>query len=433
MLDKPLPKTWKRVKVADISGAKGAAVSGPFGSNIGKKFFVAEGVPVIRGNNLTLGEEKFIDNGFIFITEKKAYELRNCEAISDDIIFTAAGTLGQVGVIPKKTKFPKYIISNKQLRLRCDKNIALPIYCYYWFSSWFMRVYIKNQNTGSSIPLITLNTLRNLPVNLPPIDVQNNIIAILSAYDDLIESNNRRIKILEEMAQTICNEWFVKFRFPWHSKVRMVKSELGDMPEGWGVKQLNDVIDIRSGFAFKSGTFTHEGKYRLVTIRNVQNGKFVAESDSRLQDIPEKTPEYCLLKNGDILLSLTGNVGRVCLCYGKDYLLNQRVAKLVPKDKADWSYVYFMYLQPQFRTKLEMISTGVAQQNLSPVEMGKIKILYPTEILRKSYGDLCNPILKNILMLFQKNSILNQARDLLLPRLISGELNIENLNIKVNN
>jgi type I restriction enzyme S subunit len=111
--------------------------------------------------------------------------------------------------------------------LRCDTDIALPEYLYYWFSSSKIREYIINQNTGASVPLITLGILRSLPVNLPPLPTQRKIAAILSVYDDLIENNTRRIAILEEMAQSLYREWFVHFRFPEHEKKRLVESELG--------------------------------------------------------------------------------------------------------------------------------------------------------------------------------------------------------------
>ena len=102
-----IPEGWDATTVEKIGASRKSIVSGPFGSNIGKKFFVEDGVPVIRGNNLTLGINKFIDRGFVFITEEKAYELRNCDALPGDIIFTAAGTLGQVGLIPQNPKYPK--------------------------------------------------------------------------------------------------------------------------------------------------------------------------------------------------------------------------------------------------------------------------------------------------------------------------------------
>jgi type I restriction enzyme S subunit len=113
---------WPVVSLADVaSPEKRAIISGPFGSNIGKRFFVPYGVPVIRGNNLANPDLKFSDDGFVYITEEKAATL-NCWAYPDDLIFTAAGSLGQVGVIPKNGRHPRYTISNKQLRIRLDKT-----------------------------------------------------------------------------------------------------------------------------------------------------------------------------------------------------------------------------------------------------------------------------------------------------------------------
>ena len=243
MTDQHLPPGWRELTAEDIAApGDGNIVSGPFGSNISRKFFVEEGVPVIRGNNLTLGDKKFVDEGYVFVTEQKAHELRNCEAVAGDLVFTAAGTLGQVGLIPNGSRFPRYIISNKQLRLRCDTAEVAPDYLYYWFSSPHMRQYIINQNVGSSVPLITLGVLRHLPILLRPLPTQRKIAAILSAYDDLIENNTRRIAILEKMAQLLYREWFVHFRFPGHESVPMADSEVGSIPEGWRVVQISGMV-----------------------------------------------------------------------------------------------------------------------------------------------------------------------------------------------
>ncbi|MDD5417079.1 MAG: restriction endonuclease subunit S, partial [Candidatus Aenigmarchaeota archaeon] len=251
---------------------------------------------------------------------------------------------------------------------RKKEEVSNSAYVYYLsISDGIRKPAEKSMYGASGRQRADLDVIKNIVLKVPSLSIQQKIVSILSTYDDLIENNNRKIKILEEMAQTIYSEWFVKFRFPGHIKANMVKSELGEIPEGWSIKQLNDIIDIQSGFAFKSDTFIDDGKYGLITIKNVQDGRFVADCDSRLQAIPDKMPGYCLLKDGDILLSLTGNVGRVCLCYGDHYLLNQRVAKLVPKTEIDKAFSYFMYFQSQFRAKLENISTGVAQQNLSPI------------------------------------------------------------------
>ncbi|MBI2185132.1 MAG: restriction endonuclease subunit S [Thaumarchaeota archaeon] len=212
-----IPKSWGVVSINDIKvGIKGAVVSGPFGSNIGKRFFVDRGVPVIRGNNLTgSGEKRFIDEGFVFVTEQKAEELKSCTAIPNDLIFTAAGTLGQVGLIPEDCRYPKYIISNKQLRARVDEHKALPLFLFYWFSSPLVKMLINHRKTGTSIPVINLSVLRSLPVILPSLTEQRQLVSILQSVDKKIKAEEKRKSILQQLFKTtlhklMCGEIRVK-------------------------------------------------------------------------------------------------------------------------------------------------------------------------------------------------------------------------------
>jgi restriction endonuclease S subunit len=177
-----LPPDWRWARLDEIkSGGKRAIVSGPFGSNIGKRFFVESGVPLIRGCNLTKGEKLFVEEGFVFITEEKADELRSCTALPGDLIFTAAGTIGQVGLIPNNCRYPKYVISNKQLRARVDLSRASPEFLFRWFSTPMVQRILSETKTGSSIPLITLGILRSVPIPLPPLTDQQRIAATLTA------------------------------------------------------------------------------------------------------------------------------------------------------------------------------------------------------------------------------------------------------------
>jgi type I restriction enzyme S subunit len=186
---------------------KGSIISGPFGSNISSKYFKDSGIPVIRGNNLTVESKKFIDDGFAFVSPDKADELR-AYAIEDDLIFTAAGTIGQVGIIEKGAKFKKYVISNKQLRVRLDKHKVNPLYAYYWYSSPWMVKDINNKNTGSTVPLINLSILRELEIRIPKERaVQDDIADIISALDAKIEMNDQLISVLEATAKLIFDYW----------------------------------------------------------------------------------------------------------------------------------------------------------------------------------------------------------------------------------
>lgn len=421
-----VPAGWIRTTAVDVAAPeRGAIVSGPFGSDIGKRFFAESGVPVIRGSNLTLGLRPFVEKGFVYVTAEKAHELRKCQALRGDIVFTAAGTLGQVGFIPPTSHFDRYIISNKQLRLRVNRERLDPLFAYFWFSQPAMRLHMQQSNRGSSVPLITLAVLRSLPVLLPPLATQRRIASILSAYDDLIANSERRIAILEDMARRIFREWFVDFRLPGHEAVPMVDTEGGRLPEGWDRVELKKVVNFRSGFAFKSETFSEHGKHRLITIKNVQDGAFDPETVSRIEFLPGNLPAHCILKDGDILLSLTGNVGRACLIYDGPFLLNQRVAKLEPVNDFDRTFTYCMFRDPSMRTKLEQISTGVAQQNLSPVLASQLTFACPPRLLRQRFAELAGPMTEAIVQLYSTSQRLRVSRDLLLPRLVSGELSVE--------
>ena len=282
---------------------------------------------------------------------------------------------------------------------------------------------------GAAQPLVTQTVLKQVEISVPPLPVQRRIAGILSAYDELMENSQRRIRILEAMARALYREWFVHFRFPGHEKIPRVASPLGDIPKGWEVRMLGDLVQFKSGFAFKSSTFTANGEHRLVTIRNVQDGAFNPESDSRMDELPESLPEYCVLKDGDILLSLTGNVGRVCLVYDGPFLLNQRVSKLAPAEAFDWALTYCMFREPDMRTKLEQLSNGVAQQNLSPVLAAKMGFALPPRTERERFAALAEPLVRRIVQLYSTIQNLRRTRDLLLPRLLSGQVKLAELEV----
>ena len=249
LFDRELPEGWALTNVDAIKASeKSACVAGPFGSNISSKYFVAEGVPVIRGSNLTDDLTRFVPENFVFVSPERAASYRAQHVRAGDLVFTCWGTIGQVGLIPANGPFPEYVISNKQLKLRPNTGFADPLYLFYYFASPQMVAHVKNRAIGAAVPGINLGILKALEVVLPPLADQRRIASILSAYDDLIENNTRRIAILEEMARRIYEEWFVRFRFPGHEDVRMVDSELGPVPEGWRVVPLAAMVETQYGY-----------------------------------------------------------------------------------------------------------------------------------------------------------------------------------------
>ena len=290
-----------------------------------------------------------------------------------------------------------------------------------------LKLRMQNISHGATQDNLSVDKLLSFDFLVPPLSVQQRIAAILSAYDELIDNSQRRIKILESMARALYREWFVSFRFPGHETIPLVPSILGDIPQGWEVKKLGEVTQFKSGYAFKGETLTAEGLHRLVTIKNVQDGVFIPECGSRMNEIPEKMPSFCVLNDGDILLSLTGNVGRVCLVFDGPFLLNQRVSKLIPIEETDGAMVYCMFRDPSMLTRLEQISNGVAQQNLSPIAAARMDCTYPPDDLRLQFSHLVEPIIQRIVLMQSTIQNLRSTRDLLLLRLLSGQINTDTI------
>jgi type I restriction enzyme S subunit len=379
------------------------------------------GYPLIKAKKIVGGQIDFETCDQISKEEHLKVVARSKPEFGDTLFAHIGASLGEAAFVNTPREF-----SIKNIALfKPNPTIIDSRYLYYIVISPVFQALAKRTRTGSAQPFLGLSQLRSHRIQYHrDMAIQRRIAGILSAYDQLIENNQRRIKILEEMARALYREWFVHFRFPGHEKVKMVPSSLGLIPEGWGIGVLGNHVEFKSGFAFRSGTFSTEGEYRLVTIKNVQDGSFNPECDSRVGKLPDNLPSHCVLEDGDILLSLTGNVGRACLVYDGPFFLNQRVAKLVPTESTDWAIIYCMFRETAMRIKLEQLSTGVAQQNLSPVLASRMEVVTPPRELRKRFLNSVEAMIKNLVHLHVRNDNLRRTRDLLLPRLLSGSLSI---------
>ena len=319
---------------------------------------------------------------------------------ADTLLMSFKLTVGRLG-------FTKYdMCSNEaiaQLPIK-DVNVADKDYLYYYLSNFNFD---SLSSTSSIATAVNSKTVKNIPIDLPPFDQQKKIANVLSSLDEKIELNRRMNETLEQLGQALFRHYFV------------------DNPEvdSWENGEVSDVVRVYSGFAFKSKDFDIDGRYGLVTIKNVQDGSFIKDCTDHLSEpLPDKIPDHVHLKSGDIILSLTGNVGRVCIVVGRDYLLNQRVAKLASAESQ--AYVYFLFRSKTMKDRMVGISKGTAQKNLSPIETGKLKIkIPPTNIMsqfEESAMDLLNVIVSNN----EQTQNLISLRDSLLPKLISGEIEI---------
>lgn len=191
---------------------------------------------------------------------------------------------------------------------------------------------------------------------------------------------------------------------------------------------LGTVMSFINGFAFKSSTYLSSGKYKIITIKNVQDGQIETQGTPYIDTIPTQMKPECSLKIGGVLLSLTGNVGRVGIVCEENLLLNQRVAKIQPIDRKILPFLYFYYRLPETKARLETIAKGTAQANLSPIETLKLEFPF-NQVLMNALSCLLN----RMFLIIQNNQIQNlvlaETRNTLLPRLMSGEINVSDIDL----
>jgi len=421
-----LASGWSRSALVELQAKKKWALNGgPFGSKLVQRDYVDSGVPVIRGINLT-GDAKFNDNDFVYVSERKADELRANNAQPGDVIFTQRGTLGQVGLIPKKSSFPRYVISQSQMKMTVDESQVLPEWIYYFFTAPLTVNELMNKAFSSGVPHINLGILRELQVLVPPLATQRKISAILSAYGDLIENNLRRIKILEEMAQNLYSEWFVKFRFPGHEQARFADSPLSPIPEGWEVRELSEFVDFERGVEPGSRNYSSQPAENCVPFLRVGDlGK--RESDLFIEGSFAKGR---ILTPNDIAITMDGTVGLVGM--GLKGAYSSGIRRVVRNSNCPIgdAFIFQLLKSDHVQAIIEAHAKGTTIKHASS-SIGHMLFALPDKAVADVFEEHAEPLNVLTLSLKRRNDALRRTRDLLLPNLISGELDVSQLDIAV--
>jgi type I restriction enzyme S subunit len=412
---------WTEVTVEEIAAkVPNALATGPFGSSISARFFQESGVPVIRGNNLSENvEHRLLENNFAFLSIEKAQEFERSKVRAGDLIFTCWGTIGQVGLIDRRASYPEYVISNKQMKLTPDSHKADSLFLYYLFSSPEMFERVRNQAIGTSVPGFNLGQLRSLTLKLPPITEQCAIAAILGSLDDKIELNRRMNVTLEGLARAIFQSWFVDFDpvrakmegrrlagmdestaalFPDHFE----ESELGEIPAGWRVESVGNVLELAYGKALKEEN--RQAGYIPVYGSNGQ----VGWHNEKLVDGP------------GIIVGRKGNPGIVTWT-NVDFFAIDTTFYVVPKSICPSLYYLFHALQLQ---GLESFGTDSAVPGLNRNIAYMGNMLLPSLNLLMAFEKQLKPLYTKAYANNTESRTLAALRDTLLPKLLSGEVRV---------
>ena len=366
--------------------------------------------PYIRIRDLGKTRILELDSTYEYVDDITQKSIARYVVEKGDILLSIVGTIGLIGIVGESLHLANQTENCVKL---INLNKVDRLYLYYYLSSKIGQIEIQKGIVGAVQAKLPIKNIENIEISLPPLAEQKRIADILSAIDDKIELNRRINANLEQQAQALYKSWFVDFE-PWG----------GVMPKDWREGTISDIVDLLNGFAFKSSDFVEKGLYKLITIKGVQDGNMSLNGADCLDIIPPKMPQWCKLKKEDILLSLTGNVGRCCLVDTENCLLNQRVAKLHPKEEYNRLFVYALFRQEDMKARMISIARGTAQMNLSPIETGKLPLIIPSNEVLKDFGNRFNNIIHTLTNNIVESSYLAQLRDTLLPKLMSGEITV---------
>ncbi len=297
-------------------------------------------------------------------------------------------------------------------------------FIYYWLKATSHEILGRVDEAAHGTKRIQTDRLLSLPIRVPSLKVQRNIASILSAYDDLIENNQRRIKILEGMARSLYREWFIYLRFPDHDKVKMVPSTLGPIPQGWELMKLGDIADVNRA---QINPRTAPDEVHYIDISSVSPGQIDSITTYLFAEAPGRARR--IVQHGDILWScVRPNRRSHALVMQPDQgTIASTGFAVLTATKVPFTFLYFATTTDDFVTFLSNNATGATYPAVTATTFEDAVLLIPPLPLLKKFGEATIPMAEQIHILQRQNQNLRRTRDLLLPRLLTGQVHIEAL------
>ncbi|ETS95106.1 type I restriction modification DNA specificity domain protein [Prevotella sp. ICM33] len=394
-------------KISDI----GEVVGGGTPSTANSDFWGGD-IPWISPKDLTGYKSVYISHGESFLN-KTGLKSGTKLLPKDTVLFSSRAPIGYVAIASNP------ICTNQGFKsIICNKEIINPLFLYYYIKG--NLDYIKLFGTGATFPEISGAAMRKIKVQIPSLPTQQKIASILSAYDRLIENNTRRIRLLEQMAENLYKEWFVRFRFPEHENVEIVNG----LPKGWEIKIIADFGRIETGKTPPmSNRDLYGGDILFVKTPDMHGKLFVRSTSETLSQEGNNYQRTKLLPINSIMVSCIGTAGIVSINTNLAHT-NQQINSIILNNLEDLEWLY--YVCRQLKPTIELFgATGATMTNLSKGKFEKLKIVVPKVDFRGAFHKRIRPYFKEIYALEQQNTFLTRQRDLLLPRLMSGKLEVK--------
>lgn len=390
----------------------GLIQTGPFGSQLHQHEYVDSGVPVVMPKDIAGG--RVSDEDIAMISENKANALGRHKLKKGDIVFPRRGDIRKCALIGEDQE--GYLCGTGCLKITLPDQVYSPHFLYYYLVLPKVGEWLERNAVGTTMLNLNTSILGGVSIPDKSIDEQNEIVSILSAYDDLIENNRRRIQLLEESARMLYKEWFVRLRFPGHEHVKVVDGA----PEGWEKQTAWDVMEVLSGGTPKTKVPEYwDGGIPFFTPKDATNFAYSYETEKTISEEGLRNCNSRLYPKDTVFITARGTVGKINLAQTA-MAMNQSCYALVSKEPLNQHFLYYALVEgvEQFRSR----AVGAVFDAIIRDTFKLIPFLVPTDALIKAFTGHATPILKQIDILSSQNRYLAQARDLLLPRLMNGEV-----------
>ena len=396
--------SYETYRVADLIDE---IAMGPFGSNIKVSCFVDSGVPVLNGSNLegfSLSEK-----AFRFVTKEKADSLNKANAHRGDIVITHRGTLGQIAFIPQDSRYDRYVISQSQFRVRCNDKV-LPEYLVYYFHTPIGQHKLLSNASQVGVPALARpsSTFQQIEVELPELNIQKRVVEIISTIQKKIANNQELNDNLEQQAQSYFQELFVDNADP-----------------EWAIGTISDLGTVVGGSTpskAKPEYYTESG-IAWITPKDlsINKSKFVSHGENDITELGLKNSSAAIMPEGTVLFSSRAPIGYIAIAAG-EVTTNQGFKSVVPKPEIGTPFVYF-FLKNTLPV-IEGMASGSTFKEVSGSTMKNVSAVIPDAETLAKFSDFCAPIFAQQRILEEQNQSLATLRDNLLPKLMSGEIDV---------
>lgn len=402
---------WEKVKLGDIATC---IQPGPFGSQLHNSDYSKEGTPIIMPKDIVGGA--IVHSGLLKVSEEHVKRLSRHQVYEGNLMVARKGDVRKCAYITANEN--GWMTGSDCLKVVLDESKCYPKFIYYQLRSAHIGRWLEKVSIGATMPSLNTGLLSGIEMVLPPIEIQKHIAGILSVYDDLIENNQKQIKLLEEATQRLYKEWFVNLRFPGHENTKIVDG----VPEGWSIYPFSSKVDIMSGGTPKTSIPDYyNGKIPFYTPKDNDGAFFAYKTQMNITEGGLKNCNSRLYPPKTVIITARGTVGKTTIL-AVPMAMNQSCYALKMKEN-DAPYYLFFALNNEIKALQTMANGGVFNTIIGKT-FDSINIQIPKDPLIYGFEETVRPFMEQIKNKLQANSKLVEARDRLLPKLMSGEVKV---------